>query len=229
MRTHFTYRSCYRPRRKNTRINDNLEQQAQALFKSWFVDFEPWGGKMPSDWREGNLTDIAQLFDNRRIPLSGMQRDKMKKIYPYYGATSIMDYVDNYIFDGIYLLMGEDGSVVTEDGYPYLQYVEGKFWCNNHAHIMQGKNGYSTEMLYCLLKQTKVNSIVTGAVQGKISQTSMQKIPCVIPSGKISHKFAEFLDYYFYQVRNFRQENDRLAQLRDTLLPRLMSGELKIS
>lgn len=132
----------------NKRINDNLEQQAQALFKSWFVDFEPFKngkfveseiGMIPEGWKVGNLLDVAELSDSKRKPLSAMERSNMNKVYPYYGATSIMDYVDDYLFDGIYLLMGEDGSVMTENGFPYLQYVSGKFWVNNHAHIMQGK------------------------------------------------------------------------------------------
>ena len=87
----------------NRRINDNLEQQAQALFKSWFVDFEPFKdgklvdselGMIPEGWRVGNLLDIAKLYDAKRKPLSSRERENMKKIYPYYGATSIMDYVD---------------------------------------------------------------------------------------------------------------------------------------
>ena len=137
----------------NRRINDNLEQQAQALFKSWFVDFEPFKdgefveselGMIPKGWRIVNLFDVAEVLDKYRKPLSGQEREKMAKIYPYYGATSCMDYVDNYIFDGVYTLIGEDGSVIKEDGLPYMQYVWGKLWVNNHAHILQGKNGFST-------------------------------------------------------------------------------------
>ena len=69
----------------------------------------------------------------------------MAKLYPYYGATSLMDYVDNYLFDGIYLLLGEDGTVVDNLGFPILQYVYGRFWVNNHAHIITGKEGFSVE------------------------------------------------------------------------------------
>ena len=212
----------------NNRINRNLEAQAQALFKSWFVDFEPFGGVMPEDWKKGNLLDVADLFDHKRIPLSGMQRDRMEKIYPYYGATSVMDYVDNYLYDGIYLLMGEDGSVMTDEGFPFLQYVEGKFWCNNHAHIMQGKNGYTTEMLYCLLNRTNVSGIVTGAVQGKISQASMKKIPVVLPPAKVCADMSGKLAPYFDEIRSLRQESQRLAALRDTLLQKLMKGEIEV-
>ena len=65
---------------------------------------------MPDDWRIGTASEIIELHDSKRVPLSGAERDKMDKIYPYYGATSRMDYVDNYLFDGIYLLLGEDGT-----------------------------------------------------------------------------------------------------------------------
>ena len=133
----------------NNKINADLEEMAQAIFKNWFVDFEPFKdgkfvdselGMIPEGWKIGGLFDIAEIFDKKRKPLSGNVREKMDKIYPYYGATSCMDYVDDYIFDGIYTLIGEDGSVVKENGLPYMQYVWGKMWVNNHAHILQGKN-----------------------------------------------------------------------------------------
>lgn len=70
------------------------------------------------------MDEIVEIHDSKRIPLSGTQRAKMKKrIYPYYGAASLMDYIDEYIFDGKYLLLGEDGTVVDDAGYPILQYV----------------------------------------------------------------------------------------------------------
>ena len=221
----------------NNKLNVKLEEMAQAIFKSWFVDFEPFKdrpfhetelGMIPEGWEVGSILDIAELFDYQRKPLSSMEREYMKGKYPYYGATSIMDYIDKYIFDGTYLLMGEDGSVVKENGNPYLQYVWGKFWPNNHAHVMQGRNGFSTEMLYCLLSITDVSSIVTGAVQMKISQRSMSRLLTVIPSKSVCKKFNKIIRPIFDIIKRIREENDRLASLRDTLFPRLMSGEIKI-
>ena len=98
-----------------------------ALFNKYF----PYkiNDSLPKNWRIGTFGEIIELHDNKRIPLSGQDRDQMQnKNYPYYGATSVMDYVDNYIFDGIYLLLGEDGTVVDNYGMPILQYVWGKFW-----------------------------------------------------------------------------------------------------
>lgn len=132
----------------NEEVNKNLEQQAQALYKDRFVDLRPFNGEMPSDWHLGEVSEIIELHDSKRIPLSSRERAARAKLYPYYGATSVMDYVDRYLFDGIYLLLGEDGTVVDNNGFPILQYVEGKFWVNNHAHIITGKNGFTVETLY---------------------------------------------------------------------------------
>ena len=215
----------------NTEINNNLEQQAKALYKDWFFDFSPFSteGNLPDGWRLGTVGDIIQLHDSKRVPLSGSERDKMEKIYPYYGATSLMDYVDNYLFDGIYLLFGEDGTVVDSLGFPILQYVYGQFWVNNHAHIITGKEDFSVEELYLFFSLTNIKSIVTGAVQQKVSQQNLKKVPAIIPSKEALSAFDDLIQPIFAQIRNLRDENARLADLRDTLLPRLMSGELDVS
>ena len=153
----------------------------------------------------------------------------MAKIYPYYGATSLMDYVDNYLFDGIYLLLGEDGTVVNDLGYPILQYVYGQFWVNNHAHIITGKEDFSVEELYLFFSLTNIKSIVTGAVQQKVSQQNLRKVPAIIPNKEALCAFDEVIQPIFAQIRNLRNENEHLASLRDTLLPKLMSGELDVS
>jgi len=216
---------------ENEKINNNLEQQAKALYKNWFFDFTPFStdGNLPDGWRLGTVSDIIQLHDSKRVPLSGAERDKMAKIYPYYGATSLMDYVDNYLFDGIYLLLGEDGTVVDSLGFPILQYVYGQFWVNNHAHIITGKSGFSVEELYLFFSLTNIKSIVTGAVQQKVSQQNLKKVPAIIPNKDALSAFDELIQPIFSQIRNLRDENARLADLRDTLLPKLMSGELDVS
>ena len=206
----------------NRRINANLEQQAQALYKSWFVD------NKKDDWEEKRLDDIISIYDSQRKPLSGQQREKMEKLYPYYGAASLMDYVDNYLFDGIYILLGEDGTVSDSEGFPMLQYVWGKFWVNNHAHILQGKNGFTTESLYILLKQTNVSSIVTGAVQPKISQANLKSVPITMPPINLLNQYNNIIKPIFNQIRINHNQIQQLSTLRDTLLPKLMSGEIKV-
>ena len=185
---------------------------------------------MPKEWRVGTFGEIIELHDSRRIPLSSKDREQIQnKIYPYYGATSLMDYVDNFIFDGIYLLLGEDGTVMDNYGMPILQYVWGKFWVNNHAHILTGKNGFNVESLYLLFKQTSIKSIVTGAVQAKISQSNLKSLSVVIPPEDLLEEFNNRVNKLFELIRNNKDEIKKLTQLRDTLLPKLMSGEIDVS
>ena len=184
---------------------------------------------LPNDWRIGTVGEIIEIHDSKRIPLSGAERMKMEKIYPYYGAASLMDYVDNYLFDGNYLLLGEDGTVVDDDGYPILQYVWGQFWVNNHAHILTGKLGYNVESLYMLFKQTPVRSIVTGAVQPKISQANLKSVQVVIAPEQTLKEYNTLVDPLFSLLRANEEECNALTVLRDSLLPKLMSGEIDVS
>ena len=212
----------------NTEINDNLQQQASILYGKYF----PYAvtDDLPAGWRVGTIGEIVEIHDSKRIPLSGAQRAKMeKRIYPYYGAASLMDYVDEYIFDGKYLLLGEDGTVVDDAGYPILQYVWGQFWVNNHAHILTGKLGFNVESLLLLFKRTPVKSIVTGAVQPKISQANLRSIQVVVPPQHELDAFNELIRPLFDQIRQNQDQNKALTSLRDALLPKLMSGEIDVS
>lgn len=214
---------------ENERINKNLYEQAQALYRDRYIALSPFGGKIPKGWHSGTVSEIVEFHDSKRTPLSSREREKLDKIYPYYGATSVMDYVDRYLFDGVYLLLGEDGTVIDDKGFPVLQYIEGKFWVNNHAHIITGKNGFTVELLYLLFSLTNVKSIVTGAVQPKISQANLNKVPVMIPDAEELESFDSIIQPFFAQIRNLRAENDKLATIRDTLLPKLMSGEINVS
>ena len=212
----------------NKKINQNIIDQTVSYYQNEFpftVDDE-----LPEGWTNGCVGDIVEIHDKQRRPLSGNVREAMKnKKYPYYGAASLMDYVDDYIFDGKYLLLGEDGTVVDNLGYPVLQYVWGKFWCNNHAHILTGKRGFNVESLLLFFKNTPVKSIVTGAVQAKISQGNLRSIPIAIPPIEIITKFNAEIEPYFDLYRLNEEQNAVLADTRDTILPQLLSGNLDVS
>lgn len=212
----------------NNKINENLEKQAQLLYKQYFpysVD-----DKLPDGWHVGAVGEIVEIHDAKRIPLSGAERAKMKKkTYPYYGAAALMDYVDDYIFDGKYLLLGEDGTVVDNAGYPILQYVWGQFWVNNHAHVLTGKLGFNVESLYMLFKQTPVKAIVTGAVQPKISQANLRSIQVVIPPENLLIEYNSQIEPMFALFRANDKASKTLTVLRDTLLPKLMNGEIDVA
>ena len=271
----------------NTQINQTLEQIAQALFKSWFVDFDPVrakvqalsdglsleqaelaamqaiigktpeeltalsqtqperyaelaetakafpcemvevdGVEVPKGWKYCSFGDVSECFDSKRIPLSKQQREKRKGNIPYYGATSVMDYVDEAIFDDIYLLVGEDGSVLKEDGTPFTQYIWGKSWVNNHAHVLKGKNGISTEHLMIFIQQTNISAYITGAVQLKLNQKNMNSIPFLKANNEINVFFAEYIESLYAKIRENLDENKILETARDLLLPKLLNGDI---
>ena len=222
----------------NRQTNVTLEAIAQAIFKEWFVRFNFPGatgemveselGLIPMGWRVGKLGEMITNFDSKRVPLSRPERINRKGIFPYYGATSILDYIDDYLFDGVYLLMGEDGTVITNDEKPILQYISGKFWANNHAHVLQGKGMFSTEFIYLVLKNTNIKHIVTGAVQPKINQENMNNLNVIIPDSILLRNFQNIIKSFFIHKINIEEQNSTISTIRDTLLPKLLSGEIEV-
>lgn len=206
------------------RINDNLLATTQAIYKSWFVDFEPFDNVCPSDWGNGCVDDIAEFYDSMRKPLSSLERADMERIYPYYGAVSIVDYVDDFIFDGEYLLLSEDGIyVVDENGHPLLQHITGKFWANNHAHILKGKSGFNEDSLYLFLANTNMAPIVTGAAQPKINQANLKSFSITIPTSEVIENFNALIQPFFDQRLSNEAEVKKLESLKDLLLSRLVN------
>jgi len=207
-----------------TRQNKTLEDLAQAYFRKWFIE------DASDEWEVGKLGDYIEIHDSKRVPLSKIEREKMKSgtLYPYYGAATIMDYVNDYIFDGEYILMGEDGTVETEDGYPVLQYATGKFWVNNHAHVLTAKSPFNNYFIWFFLKQCNISGIVTGAVQPKINQENLKNIDIPIPDLTLINSANQFFANIFAKILNNLEQIKTFQKLRDTLLPKLISGEIRL-
>lgn len=212
-----------------------LEQMAENLYKEWFVRFRFPGyenveivGTLPIGWQYQPISESMDFFDSQRVPLSSMQRDEMEKIYPYYGAAKLMDYVDDYLFDGEYLLLGEDGTVVTTDGFPVLQLVNDKFWVNNHAHVIRGKGDISTRFLYLTFCRFPITSVVTGSAQPKISKGRLEKLKILVPDAITMEHFNNLINPMFDEINVLKKQLIRITKQRDLLLPRLMSGKLEV-
>ena len=162
--------------------------------------------------REFKVGDLVVNFDRLRKPLSSRQREKMRGIYPYYGATCVFDYVNDYLFDGDYILLGEDGTVLNEDGSPVLQRISGKTWVNNHAHVLKNSELIDFDYLYYALKNSNFSSVVTGAVQPKISQSSMNSVSLFIHEDKIEQKkIASILLKLDEKIHQNKKINDNLS------------------
>lgn len=203
----------------NQQINKNLLRLAKQQFNLTFPNVH-----------EGNsrLSNVMENFDRKRIPLARREREKRQGVYRYVGATSVLDYVDDYLFDGTYLLMGEDGTVQDEKGFPILQYIWGKFWPNNHTHVLSG-TFVSTEWLYLFLMNTNVRSRITGAVQQKISQANMNSIPLTIPSKDELFRFQKQIEPVFSQIKLLDEQNLKLTAIHKLLLPKLLAGQIDLS
>lgn len=205
----------------NEQMITRLEETAQTLYRKMFVDGID-KENLSEGWRIRTLGDVAHILDYKRKPLSAEQRTLIKGKYPYFGAMSIIDYIDDYIFDGVYLLFAEDGvNVVDEDGHPNLQYVYGKFWLNNHAHIMQGNDIVSTEYLYLALKESIVIHLVTGAAQPKINQENMSTIPIIVPPQIVMQQFNQKICLIFNYKKLKETENIELIRLQSLLLAKM--------
>lgn len=122
------------------------------------------------------LGDVSNNFDNVRVPLSVKQREKLASNYRYYGAQGVIDYVDGYLFDGEYILVAEDGENLKSQKNNICNYVTGKFWVNNHAHIINASNGHDTKYLYYKLSLVNFRNYVTGSAQPKLTKDNLNSI-----------------------------------------------------
>ena len=184
---------------------------------------------MPEEWEVKSFGEVSLNFDRQRKPLSGMVRSTMQGEYPYYGAAKIFDHVNDYLFDGRYLLIAEDGSVITEDGKPVLQLVTGKFWVNNHAHVVQGKSPISTNFIYLFMSNIAISGYITGAAQPKINQNNLNRIPIFSPTQDVLERFNKMIEPIFDDIATLDLKTLNLRQTRDLLLPKLISGEIDVS
>ena len=162
------------------------------------------------EWKTVKLGEIVILHDSKRVPLSSLERAKRKGNYPYYGAASIVDYIDSYIFDGDYILLGEDGTVINDNGTPVLQRPSGQFWVSNHAHVITNREGVDFDFLYYLLCNTNITSAVTGAVQMKVSQKNLLNIELPLPPIETQRHIAAILSSLDDKIENNNRINRNL-------------------
>ena len=175
----------------------------------------------PEHWEMISLEDVASVFDKKRVPLNESQRQQMQGEYPYCGANGVVDYVNDYIFDGEYVLLAEDGGYwgSFEDS-AYL--MQGKFWVNNHAHILQAKQGLSDNyFLMYQLNYLDIKPFISGTTRGKLNQGIMKGIRLALPplpeQRAIAHVLQTIQEAKATRQRELALERERKAALMDYL------------
>ncbi|EAA2595281.1 restriction endonuclease subunit S [Salmonella enterica subsp. enterica] len=230
----------------NTAINHHLEQMAQAIFKSWFVDFEPFGGEMPNDWQKGMLGDYCSVksgfaFKSSWWQESGIRVIKIKNItdngFNFTGCSCVSEdkiiYAKDFTTTAGDLLIAMTGATIGKfaiipqhNEILLINQRVGKFFLGTNPLM-------KLPFLWCLLRQDEVfNEIVNrgqGSAQPNISPTDIMTISIILPSEGALLNFNDSLRSCFETMIANSAENQKLADLRDTLLPRLMSGELSVA
>ncbi|RIK25722.1 MAG: hypothetical protein DCC54_09640 [Anaerolineae bacterium] len=164
-------------------------EQCDSLLQSVFLEMfgEPQFNE--KKWEKVEVAEITESLDSRRVPVEASIRQTKKGIYPYYGASGIIDYVDEYLFDEETLLIGEDGANLLARSTPIAFIANGKYWVNNHAHVLRMKN-VNIQFLRYLLNITDLEPYVTGSAQPKLNASNMEKIRVINPPLSKQEEFA---------------------------------------
>lgn len=161
--------------------------------------------------KEYRFDEVTINYDKKRVPLSGGQREKRKGIYRYYGAQGVIDYIDDFIFDGTYLLIAEDGENLKSKKQNIAQVIDGRFWVNNHAHVVQGNELCDTRYLCYLLNSMDLSGYVTGSAQPKLSQANLNAITLHLPNIEEQTRIVAYLYLIDQKIMTNQKINDNLA------------------
>ncbi len=217
----------------NRRICENLEAQAQALFKHWFIDFAPFKngkfveselGMIPEGWRVMSIDDIYSIKYGKNLPTSKI---KEKGDYPVYGANGIMGYYNTYNYDNYVTLITSRGSGSGDVSRTFQE----KAFITNNSFAVNPKDNYSylgCGYTYYCIKNINFKPFCSGSAQPQLTNTSISAISILLPDKNVVIKYNSLASYIQKEINQAYIESNRLATLRDTLLPKLMSGQIKV-
>ena len=160
-------------------------------------------GTRDAPWRILPLGQLIDLSDSMREPLNSRERQQRPGPYPYYGAQGVIDHIDGYRFDGRYILVAEDGENLNSKKLPLALFAAGKFWVNNHAHVLRGKPGLIDDVfLLACLNSADIKPFVTGAAQPKLSQANLRLVPIPVPPLPVQRRIAAIVAAYDSLIEN---------------------------
>lgn len=180
-------------------------------------------------WPVVELKEIVEVLDNRRVPISEMERNNMKGEYPYCGANGVIDFINKYIFDEELLLLAEDGGDYAPNGKSsYL--MKGKFWVNNHAHVLRAKNEKTTNLfLYYILNFLDLRQYIVGSTRTKLNKEEMLKIKINLPSLSEQERITKILQTIDHKLDLEAQRKDKLEKIKRGLMDELLTGKKRIN
>ena len=209
---------------KQQQMVDALKKYKRGVVAAIFshqLKFSDATGNPYPEWTSCTLQDAVDFLDGQRKPLESADRAKRQGQYPYYGASGIIDYIDDFIFDEPLLLLGEDGANILNRSTPLCFIAEGKYWVNNHAHVMRPKAGQNIKFLCELLESLDYTRYNTGTAQPKLNQDKCCRIGLALPVYEEQCHIADFLSAFDQRTDKAQSILDYLLSNRDGLLQQL--------
>lgn len=193
-----------------------------------------WIGDIPKFWR---LSKVKFAFINRdaaRVPIEASKRDQnSEKLYPYYGASGVVDYIADFIFDEPLLLIGEDGANLRLRNLPLVYAASGKYWVNNHAHILEPSADIEYWYAYYQLELVDLAGYLTGSTQPKLTTEHLSSVPIVLPSLSEQRAIVAYLDKKTAEIdafiTDYQSMTDRLREYRKSLVYEAVTGKFRVS
>ena len=185
--------------------------------------------KLPEEWEVVRLGEIVNIYDKQRIPLDSEFRLTIKGNIPYCGATGVIDYINDYIFDGEYLLIAEDGGNFGRfEKTAYM--MKGKFWANNHVHILRGRDGMSdNNFLMYFINFQDISCYISGSTREKLNQALLKSIIIPLPPLPEQHRIASVLSQIDEVIEKEERYKEKLERIKQGLMQDLLTGEVRVN
>jgi restriction endonuclease S subunit len=185
-------------------------------------------GMMPDDWEGKKLRDVVDFLDGRRKPIKESDRAKMRGQYPYYGASGIVDYVDDFIFNEDLILLGEDGENILSRNSKLAFRVSGKIWVNNHAHVLKPKINMDINFLTEYLESLDYEQFNTGTAQPKLNKRVCLEITLFLPSLPEQTAIATALSDMDAEIVALEEKREKTRMLKQGMMQELLTGKIRL-
>ncbi len=179
---------------------------------------------VPEGWELSNISSTCEVLDSKRVPLNSQERSGRQGVYPYYGANGVQGYIDDYIFEGEHVLLAEDGGNFDQwESRPISYLVSGKFWVNNHAHILKAKGSNLTRFIHYSLVHKNILKHINGGTRAKLNQSDMRDITLLRPPPPEQQKIATILSTVDDVIEKTRAQIDKLKDLKTGMMQELLT------